>query len=294
MGAAERGLSTAAAVVLDFEGIGSLNQVGSYYDGVGGPDYGVVFGSSALGVVDRDAGGTASIANEPSPSTVLAFLDNANAYMTVSAGFTGLSFMYASDADADVTVYDGPGGTGNVLVTAAVPRTGICQFDFPDCGDPDGVFGKWLPLTVPPFSGVAKSVRFTGQVLLLLIDDVTIVPYQPTPPCTATTYWLWDPKTDAQLGELKNNTASCIAVPYNIEVRPCTSPATIPVIIKLTNAAEKTIKRQYELDAPYYLWGDITATGDVSRNTQPLPAGTYFLYTTIDGVLEKITFTQTC
>jgi hypothetical protein len=42
------------------------------------------------------------------------------------------------------------------------------------------------------------------------------------------------------------------------------------------------------------LWGDNPATGDVFANKKPLPKGTYWLYTKIDGVLEKTRFAQTC
>jgi cysteine-rich repeat protein len=112
--------------------------------------------------------------------------------------------------------------------------------------------------------------------------------------CTGRTYWLWDPKNDTEVGELLNNSASCISVPYNIEVRPCTAPETLPVVLKLKNATLATLKTQKEDVAPFYLWGDTPATGDVYRNTKPLPNGTYWLYSTVDGVLEKLAFTQTC
>jgi hypothetical protein len=45
---------------------------------------------------------------------------------------------------------------------------------------------------------------------------------------------------------------------------------------------------------PYYVGGDNTATGDAYRNTQPLPVGTYWLDSTLDGATERITFSQTC
>jgi hypothetical protein len=283
----------ATTVVLDFEGVGDYVAVGSYYAGAngGGPDYGVVFGSSVVAI---DAVGNGNIINEPSPSTVLFFAETSNTYMTVSAGFTGLSFYYASNDDAIVTVYDGPDGTGTVLASLAVPRTGLCIYDYPACGDPHGYYGRWI-LFLVQFSGVAASVRFTGPNIEgdVFIDDIRIVPAEP--PCTRTTYWLWDPKTDAPVGELLNNSASCIAVPYNIEVRPCIPPKTAPVVLQLKNATTlKILKTQNEVAAPYFLWGDNTATGDVFKNTAPLPKGAYWLSSKIDGVQEKIRFTKTC
>lgn len=111
--------------------------------------------------------------------------------------------------------------------------------------------------------------------------------------CPGTTYWLWNPSNDTLRGELLNNSASCIAVPYNIEVRPCVPPETTPVMLKLSNAT-RSLKAQNESFAPFYVWGDTTATGDVYRNTKPLPKGKYWLDSTIDGVTETITFTKTC
>jgi hypothetical protein len=243
--------------------------------------------------VDLEAGGTGNIANEPSPSTVLFMADATNAYMTIAAGFTDLSFQYGSYVGVQITVYDGLDGSGNVLASVPMLKTGVCGYDgIPPCGDPTGEYGIWRPLAVP-FSGVAKSVRFTGEVYFMVLDDMTFTPRGAA--CTKTTYWLWDPKTDAQVGELLNNSASCIAVPYNIEVRPCTPPKKLPVVISLKNATSNgVIFNQNELAAPFYLWGDTTATGDVYKNKKPLPKGTYYLDSRVDGIFDRIKFTKTC
>jgi hypothetical protein len=289
----DRELST--SIVMNFEGVEDNTQVGSYYNGVGGPAYGVVFGASAIGLIDSDAGGIeGSIANEPSPSTVLYFQNVLDSVMSVPSGFTQLSFQYASGSDVTLTVFDGPGGAGTVLTSVTVPKIGICGRDgVPDCGDPTGDVGIWRLFTVP-FSGVAKSVRFDGGVNLLLIDDMTVTVVDP-PTCAKTTYWLWNPKTNAPAGELLNNSASCIAVPYNIEVRPCSPPATTPVVISLKNATTNgVIFKQNEFVAPFYLWGDNPTTGNVLNNKKPLPKGTYYLDSRVDGVSERIAFTKTC
>jgi hypothetical protein len=281
-------------VVLDFEGVRDDSFVGSFYNGVDGPNYGIVFGRTCNGLVDEDARGNANIANEPSPSTVLWFFGGEeDAYMTVHGGFTELSFQYASRYDATITVYDGLDGSGNVLASVLIPKTGICGQDgIPACGDPTGEYGIWLPLTVP-FSGVAKSVRFTGPLKFVMIDDVVLVPAG-LPSCSKTTYWLWNPTTNKVVGELLNNSAGCLAVPYNIEVRPCTVPKKPPVYLSLKNATLGPVKAQNEFVAPYYLWGDAAATGDVYKNKKPLPKGAYYLDSRVDGVLERITFTKTC
>jgi hypothetical protein len=114
------------------------------------------------------------------------------------------------------------GSTGAVLASATVPRTGVCSMIL--CGDPHGEYGRWNLFRPCRSRALAKSVRFTGPVRFVMIDDVTIILAEPT--STKTTYWLWDPTTNAQVGELLNNSVSCIAAPYNIEVRPCSAPGT--------------------------------------------------------------------
>lgn len=173
-----RDLST--SVVLDFEGIGDFNPVGSFYNGAGGPNYGIEFGTAAFGMVDSDEGGTAYIANEPSPSTVLFLLDDnepeVDPTITVTAGFSEMSFQYVASYDGSITVYDGPGCTGAVLAkNVTFPRTGLCDdYGVPECGDPTGTYGVWRQFSVP-FPGVAKSVRFNQVIRELFIDDMTFV-----------------------------------------------------------------------------------------------------------------------
>jgi len=90
--------ANAAIITLDFEGVGNLNPVGNFYSGLG-----VVFSPATLAVVDFDAGGTGNIANEPSPDTVMFFLDANNAILDFAAGFmTGFSFFYTSSVAATV------------------------------------------------------------------------------------------------------------------------------------------------------------------------------------------------
>jgi hypothetical protein len=123
-------------------------------------------------------------------------------------------------------------------------------------------------------------------------DDVTIDLV--ALPCAKTTYWVWDPKTDAVVSELKNNSELCFSVPYNLEARPCAAPKNTPVTMVLKNATLGKIRTQKEYIAPFFFWGDDPTTGDILRSTLPLPAGTYWLCTTVDGVEERIRFTKTC
>jgi hypothetical protein len=115
------------------------------------------------------------------------------------------------------------------------------------------------------------------------------------PSCTATTYWIWDPNTDKEVVQLANNSNLCFSVPYNIEARPCAAPKTTPVRLALTNATSRVvIGRGNEYVPPFYLWGDNPTTKDVFKSKKPLPAGAYWLDTTIDGAAQRIRFTKTC
>ncbi|PZX57033.1 thrombospondin type 3 repeat-containing protein [Algoriphagus ratkowskyi] len=161
--------------VLDFEGLGNLDNINNFYNGgtsgsgFSGPNYGVEFGV-ALAIIDSDAGGTGNFANEPSPSTVMFFLDENQAFMNVSAGFdTGLSFFYSSaTSDGFVSVYDALNGTGNLLGTIVL----ALNYNINCTGDPTGQFCNWDPIAVP-FEGTAKSVVFSGASNSIAFDDVT-------------------------------------------------------------------------------------------------------------------------
>jgi hypothetical protein len=94
--------SAGAQVLLTFEGVGNGAAVNDFYaggtDSLGnvGPNFGVRFVGSTLGLVDEDAGGTGNFANEPSPSTIEFFTDPGTAFLNVAGGFTQrLSFSTA-------------------------------------------------------------------------------------------------------------------------------------------------------------------------------------------------------
>lgn len=168
---------SAAAIVLDFEGLGDFEEVANFYKGgTGGsgsgpgPNYGIVFGEGSYALVDTDAGGTANTANEPSPETTLAFFDVGSAIMNVEAGFdTGFSFFYAAPYfPGSVNVYDGLDSTGNLLATLALP------INFDTCGgDPSGTYNCWSPIGVL-FGGIAMSVNFSGTANYIAFDDITL------------------------------------------------------------------------------------------------------------------------
>lgn len=162
-----RKLST---IVLDFEGLGNLASIGDFYNGGGGPNYGVAFSDNALALIDFDAGGDGNFANEPSPSTILFFLSGTSAVVSIDAGFdTGFSFFYTSPTvTGSCDVYDGVNGTGNILASLVLPPTNSTGN-----GDPTGSpFDTWTPIGVT-FTGIAKSVGFGGVANNVGFDDIT-------------------------------------------------------------------------------------------------------------------------
>jgi hypothetical protein len=168
--------SFGSTIVLDFEGLGNFEQVLNFYNGgLGGSgsgpgtDFDIVFGDSALALIDGDAGGTGNFANEPTPDTILFFLTG-SAVMNVPNGFdTGFSFFYtAANNPGSVTVYDGANAMGNVLATLGFPVNGS------SCGgDPSGDFNCWDPVGVS-FLGTAFSVDFGGTVNQIGFDNITL------------------------------------------------------------------------------------------------------------------------
>jgi len=167
--------TSAAVIVLDFEGAGNAAQLLNFYNGGtdsqgnSGVDYGVEFGSNALSLIDADAaGGSGNFANEPSPSTVLFFLTG-TAVLNYAPGFdTGFSFFYSSSTAATINVYDEVDAAGNLIASLILTaqHTSNCT------GDPSGTFCNWTPIGVS-FAGTAKSIDFGGTVNQTGYDDVT-------------------------------------------------------------------------------------------------------------------------
>jgi hypothetical protein len=162
-------VASSAVIVLTFEGVGDLNPVGEFYNGAGGPDYGVSFSPETLALVDSDAGGNGNFANEPSPSTVMFFLEADEAILNVAAGFTtGFSFFYSAAEAGTVRVYDGLNGTGGLLASLDL----VAQFEDGCVGDPTGFYCNWTAVGVR-FAGVARSIDFGGAANFIGFDDIT-------------------------------------------------------------------------------------------------------------------------
>ena len=173
--AAAAGAARAAPVVVDFEGVTNGAGVDQFYNGgtdtlgASGPNLGVSFSATALGLVDSDAGGGGNFANEPTPNTILFFLDANSAVLNYAAGFdTGFSFFYTSSTAADVNVYDGLNATGNLLATIHLNA----QFTDNCTGDPSGTFCNFTAVGVA-FNGIAKSIDFGGTANQTGYDNIT-------------------------------------------------------------------------------------------------------------------------
>jgi hypothetical protein len=110
--------------------------------------------------------------------------------------------------------------------------------------------------------------------------------------CTSTEYWVYNTTTDTPILELTNNSVTCIAQPYNIEVRPCGVQPSLPVSISLSNdGTNKVITDRLEIAAPFFVWGDNTTTGDVFPSKVSLRNGVFSLLSSVGG---RIRFTQSC
>ena len=165
----------AGAIVLDFEGLGDMDNISQFYNGGSsslgffGTNFGIYFSSNTLSLIDFDNGGTGNFANEPSPNTAMFFLSGSSPVMNVPAGFTtGFSFNYTSFSAGSVFVFDGLDGTGTLL--ASQPFS--ANYNLNCTGDPTGDFCHWDAVGVS-FAGIAKSVLFAGVQNQCGFDNVT-------------------------------------------------------------------------------------------------------------------------
>jgi hypothetical protein len=172
----------AQVTVLTFEGLGDQTPVGNFYNGGGGGNLGITFSENALAIIRGNAGGSGNFAGEPSPSTILFFLNGNAATLNMPSGFTtGFSFFYSAiNNPGMITVFDGENSTGNILATLnlgttpSTPGQGACA------NNPSGDFCPFVPVGVT-FSGTAKSVDFGGAVNQIGFDNITFGSGTPVP-----------------------------------------------------------------------------------------------------------------
>jgi hypothetical protein len=176
-----------AIIVLDFEGVNATYPSGyafvqNFYnggtssDGTTGTNFGIGFTANAQAICLNTPGISCSntsrggLGNPASALGALFFLDGSETFMNVSAGFdTGFSFFYtAVNVPGSVSVFDGLGGTGNLLATLALPTTPSgCDFSIYGAG-----FCPFVASGIG-FSGIAQSVSFAGVANQVVFDDVT-------------------------------------------------------------------------------------------------------------------------
>ena len=165
--------ASAVIIQLNFEGVGDNCRIENFYNGGtdscgnSGTNFGVGFGTNALGLVDQDAGGNGNFGNEPTPDTVMFFLTG-TAVLNYAPGFaTGFSFFYTSTTFAgSVDVWSGLDATGVLLGTIDLPALGSGP------GDPTGSFSNW-DIAFLAFAGTAMSDDFGGTVNQIGYDNVT-------------------------------------------------------------------------------------------------------------------------
>lgn len=177
----------AAPIVLDFEGLSNISEVGDFYNGGAGTNYGVQLSGDTLAIIDQDAGENGNFANEPSANTTMFFLDSNSAILNFSAGFdTGFSFFYSSLDASSVNVYDGLNGTGNLLASLVL----VGQHSDNCSGDPTGDYCNWTAVGVD-FVGTAKSIDFSGTANYVGFDNITFGSSTPSAVPIPAAAWLF-------------------------------------------------------------------------------------------------------
>jgi hypothetical protein len=180
LGAALMACSPAMATVvsLDFTnvvnpGLGNSTAVNNFYNGgtsghgTSGSNFGAAFSSNAL--VINSYNGCCEPDSAQGKSGILFFLSGGAVTLDYAAGFSnGFSFNYASNSNAFIRVYDGLGGTGNVLATLNL----VTQANSNCPPNATGFYCNWTPIGVT-FAGVAKSIDFGGGANFVAYDNIT-------------------------------------------------------------------------------------------------------------------------
>jgi len=133
-----------ACTLIDFEGVGNRNPVGT----IGAAAFG-----NAEGIVDSDAGGTGNIANEPSPDTVM-LPKTTFATVTLDNPVNEIRVFHSSFGPSELRVFN---AANILLATFPLPQTPVGP------GDPlGGLFGTWVQVIHSEPSAIIKKVEFDG------------------------------------------------------------------------------------------------------------------------------------
>lgn len=182
------GTTAHAATIIDFEGLNDTETVEQFYNGgLGGlgsgpgPNLGITFSSNGQALIDEDAGGTGNFGDEPSPDTVLFWLNGSGTVMDVAGGFTTtFSVFYSAEFQSGtLTIWDqvgGMAGGGVLLATLNLPTT-----EGPACSPAEtGTFCPFVPIGIA-FAGVARSVDFSGTENQIGFDNIELGQLIPVP-----------------------------------------------------------------------------------------------------------------
>ena len=167
--------------LLNFQGIGDMQEVGNFYDGSGlrngshhTPNLGITFSSNFFAIRSVFNNGSGEFTSTPSTTPAI-FIDGptgsaAIGIMNDTRGFGGgLNFYYTagftgSQAET-VTIWGGADGSGTVLATITLANNNS------SCTAP--TYCTWTSDGVN-FSGTAHSVTFSGPANELGLADITL------------------------------------------------------------------------------------------------------------------------
>ena len=152
-------------VVLDFEGLGNLDEILDFYnggksrDGFSGKNSGITFNKGAVSVSESIYGGSGKLNLDDMPSGVLGNLATNRIVMNIEAGFiNSLSFRYLSADSGTVSIFNGHDGTDSLLAAKKFSSTNQRQ---------------WERFTLV-FDDTARSVIITCKPGSCVFDEVSI------------------------------------------------------------------------------------------------------------------------
>ena len=310
---------TSGVITLNFEGLLNDEPILDYYNGLyggfgtgPGPNYGISFGADSQAVISYAAGGTGSFSGNPSGVTTASFSTGTGVWMNATKGFSnGFSFYYSNYTAGTVTVYDGLNGTGNVLKTISLPPTQTSA----DCPVTTAQFCRWQQSN-NSFSGIARSVSFSGAVNAIGFDNITIGAGVATSPLVITTTSL--PAGTVGVGYNAPLSATGGTTPYtwtatglplgltvtngSISGTP-TTPGTYPVSLRVTDSSGPPLSATSQaltliispaLGTPICNFGTATyAPGTAYTNTCTVSGGAPPYTWTVSGLPSGVTYNPT-
>lgn len=163
-------VSASSVDLMSFSGLQDGQLVGNYYNGGGGPNFGVSFSSNIYALKPVSEGGSGNFSPTLFGTPAIFISGTAGSMVTgtmnVTGGFSsGINFFYTAAFGETVTVWSGANGTGTVLATIALAANdGNCA----TVG-----YCNWTNVRLS-FSGTAASVTFSGPANGIGISDMTI------------------------------------------------------------------------------------------------------------------------